>query len=192
VIEFSNTLLDKRRQIIDEELRAICFSNPNEVKRLDELLLWSHYAKKHEGFRIGFEFPEEIKHQCHLKGIAYQQNRVVVDVSFGADPQLSYKALEESATVKSRAWEYEHEVRLFTKTLHCRPRVVTNPDSTSTLEHFFLFKREWVKLVDFGALCPPTHVQQVLALLKTDYPKSVIRRQAQFHQTEFALDYREL
>ena len=191
IVKATEVPLVRRRQIIDEELRAICFSAPSSVKKLDEILLWSHYAKKHEGFRIGFELPDGMKAPFEIVEIKYQENRVHAVFSPGAD-RAALEALEESAKVKSKAWEYEHEFRLFTKTCHCEPREVKNGGSTSDVEHFLEFKREWVRSVDFGALCPDAEVQHVLDLLKTDYPKNLIRRKAEFHKEEFALEYKGL
>lgn len=183
--------LERRRQIIDEELRAVCFSDPSQVKPLDEILLWSHYAKKHEGIRIGFEFPEGIKEPFEIIKMTYQKNRVVVDFSFGVDAQLAYKALDESAKVKSAAWTYEQEFRLFTKICKCVPGKITHADLTSTVEGFLDLNREWIKSVDFGVLCPDTEIQRVVNLLKTDYP-NVIRKKAEFHKTEYALEYKSV
>lgn len=181
-----------QRQIIDKELRAVCFSNPSRVKSLDEILLWSHYAKKHEGIRIGFEFPDGIKDPFEIMKMTYQKNRVAVDFSFGVDPGLAYKALEECAKVKSEAWEYEQEFRLFTEVCKCgKPKEIKHADSTSTLESFLDFNREWIKSVDFGVLCPDTEIQRVITLLKADYPNAVARK-AEFHKTEYALKYKQV
>jgi len=187
----SELTIVRQRQIIDRELRAVCFSDPSRVKPLDEILLWSHYARKHEGIRIGFEFPEGIKEPFEIMEMAYQKDRIVVNLSFWADIELVRKGLEKSAKVKSEAWEYEHEFRLFTKICHCIPKKTTNADPISTEEHFLNFNREWVKSVDFGVLCPESEIQRMVDLLKTDYP-TVICRKAEFHKIEFALEYKKV
>ena len=177
----SELTIERRRQIIDRELRAVCFSDPSRVKPLDEILLWSHYAKKHKGIRIGFEFPEGIKGPFEIMEMKYRKDRVVVNLAFWADIETVQKGLEESAKIKSEAWGYEHEFRLFTKIA----------DSPPNEEHFLDISREWIKSVDFGVLCPEAEIQRVVELLKKDYPK-VIYQKAEFHKTEFALEYKRV
>jgi hypothetical protein len=180
--------IQRRRQVIDKELRAICFSDADAVSRQNDILLWSHYTKGHKGVRIGFEFPKAI---FQIVGMKYKMERVRVDVSFWLDDVLILKALEESATVKSKAWEYEGEYRLFTKTGRCEPIEIQKCDSTTTVEHFLEFKREWVKTVDFGALYPEAEVQPFIELLKKEYPNAVCRK-TEFHETEYALEYKQI
>jgi hypothetical protein len=48
-----------------------------------------------------------------------------------------------------------------------------------------------VKSVDFGVRCSPAEIQRIVDLIKTDYP-NVIPRVAQFHKTEYALEYKEI
>ena len=210
--------LERRKQIIDQESRAICFSDPSRVKRLDEILLWSHYANKHRGVRVGFEFPYRRSERFEIVEMEYREDRVKVNCSFWAEAD-ALKRLEESARVKSKAWEYEREFRLFTKTNLCEPkkieqlhphpfpkglevvicrviywglhRLFGKSDSLPTVEHFLEFKRDWVRTVDFGALCPDNEIQLVSDLLKTDY-LDVIARKAAFHKTEYALEYKEI
>jgi hypothetical protein len=179
--------LKRRQQIIDEELRAICFSDPSRIKPLDEILLWSHYANKHEGVRIGFEFPDGIKEPFEITPITYQQNRVEVDLSFGVEYEQTHAALEKSATVKSLSWEYEREYRLFVKVGRCEDRRTPG----SAVEQLFLgFKREWVKSVDFGVSCSGATIRPIVDVLKSDYP-GIIPKKAMFHETDYALTYKE-
>jgi hypothetical protein len=96
-------------------------------------------------------------------------------------------ALYESAKVKSKAWSYEGEYRLFTIRKLCEERKMEG-SFTTTPEHFLDFRRAWVRSVDFGVRCPPHEVQRVVDLVKSEY-QNVILRKAQFHKTEYALDY---
>ena len=181
--------LERRRQIIDKERRAICFSDPNKVKRADEILLWSHYANKHQGIRIGFEFPDGIKSPFEIFEMQYQENRpeVVFYPSRDEDAQ-TLSAIEKAATIKSNCWKYEEEHRLLTRASLCEKGQVKNCDASVIEECFLDFKRQWVKSVEFGVFCPDIELQRVVELLKTDYP-NVIPRKAGFHKTEYAFDY---
>jgi len=187
IVEEEQLPIARRRQIIDADVRAICFADPSRVKKTDEILLWSHYGKKHEGIRIGFEFPGPFDMPFQLSAIEYQEKRVQVVFSIGNDSE-TFKSLLRSAIVKCKVWEYEKEYRLFAKKNLCVPEEIKNCDSTTTVEHFLDFKREWVKSIDFGVFCPDLEIQRGLALLKSDYP-NVIARKAEFHRTEYALEY---
>jgi Protein of unknown function (DUF2971) len=193
IVNWTVLSLERRRQIMDQEARAICFSNPSRVKRQGEVLLWSHYANKSTGIRIGFEFPDGIKEPFEIVKIIYQENRpeVVFSPCPEADEQ-TIKAIEEASKVKSIVWEYEGEFRLHTRIDLCEKREVKKcPNAPAVEEHFVGFKREWVKSVDFGVFCPGTEIQRVVDLLKTDYP-NVIRRKAEMHKTEYAFEYKQV
>lgn len=190
IVQNTELSIERRRQIVDQELRAICFSDPSRVLKQEEILLWSHYAKRHEGVRIGFEFPDGIREPFQISEITYEENRVEVVFTIGCEEE-TLKALEKSATVKCAVWKYEKEFRLFTKINHCKPEELTNCDSTKTLEHFLDFNREWVKFVDFGVFCPKAETHRIITLLKKDYPNAVARK-AEFHKTEYALEYKQV
>jgi len=181
---------ERRREIIDQELRALCFSDSAKMDMLDEILLWSHYANRHKGIRVGFEFPAVDKPAFQISEILYQKNRVVVDFSFEAQFEAVQDALYKSASTKSIAWEYEHEVRLFIKTESCEPREIKTETSV-VLEHFLPFDPSWVKSVDFGALYPTDEVLKVVNFLKSNHPH-VICKKADFHKKEYALEYKAI
>ena len=192
IVNGTEISLEKRRQIIDREHRAICFSDPSKVKKPGELLLWSHYADKNKGIRIGFEFPDGLGEPFEIIEIIYQKNRPVV--VFFPSPEAdkhTIKAIEEAAKVKSIAWEYEGEFRLRTRIDLCEKRELTKCHAPAVEEHFLGFKREWVKSVDFGVFCPDIEIQRVVDLLKTDYP-NVIPRKAEMHKTEYAFEYKQV
>ncbi len=168
----------------------MCFTNAAKVDMLDEILLWSHYANKHKGMRIGFEFPEPLNAAFQLSEMSYQNNRVEADFSFEVQIEVLEAALYKSAATKSSAWEYEAEVRLFTKIEDCEPHEIKTANS-KVVEHFLPFDTKWVKSVDFGALCPNDEIQKIVSLAKADHPH-VVCRKADFHQTEYALAYKEI
>jgi hypothetical protein len=87
-----------------EHTRIVCFS-----ETFSEPLLWSHYANKHTGIAIGFEFDyiDLLRRQCIVGKVNYSANF----------ESLSYfntqeKALENWLFTKSLDWKYEKEIRL--------------------------------------------------------------------------------
>ena len=191
VKEFENiksTTLENRGRSADQNLRAICFCEAKEVKPLDEILIWSHYAKKHEGVRIGFEFPSGIINPFEVVKITYQEKRVELDMAQPMECEMGGKILMQSLQTKSKAWEYEHEYRLFTSKDRCHDEIVKE----SVKEYFLDFNKEWVKSVDFGVRCPQSEIEKILKLVRSEYPKNVICKKAVFHKTEYALEYQQI
>jgi Protein of unknown function (DUF2971) len=179
--------LERRKEIIDQELRAICFSDARKVEPLDEILLWAHYADKHRGVRIRFDFPCEKNRRFEIIQMRYSNERVKVSLA-PWDEKQALEAILESARVKSSAWGYEREFRLFTKVGLCEGKEIMGADGSALMEHFFAFERSWVKLIDFGVLFPEREIQSVLNLLKVEYPRAVGRK-ALFHESQYALGY---
>jgi hypothetical protein len=151
---------------------------------LDEIMIWSHYANKHQGIRIGFEFPEGIKFPFKIIPIDYRKQRVALNLSEGMDSDQAKTAMQEMIKVKSIAWQYEKEHRLITSPDFCEFRRIQNGEYA----HFFSFTREWIKHVDFGVRSSPTEIQNIKDLLKEKY-KDVQARRAVFHSSEYALNY---
>jgi hypothetical protein len=178
--------LTMREELADRGTRVVCFSH-SEIDPLNEILLWSHYANKHAGVRVGFEFPEGTKFPFKISRIDYRDKRLVIDVSKGLTDQTLGYAVVESTKIKSTAWKYEDEYRLLTHPDFCEKRIMTD----SKTECFLPFNREWVKTIDFGVRCPNSEVESILNLLKDDYPK-VVKRKAKFHKTEYALEYQQI
>lgn len=175
--------MQERKGVIDAIYRVVCFSG-QEVTPLGEILLWSHYAHKHNGVRIGFEFPEGGRLPFQIIKIKYQNERVEVDMGRIFDSTFLATAMSESSKVKSNAWNYECEYRLLANPQLCEARVVENRPA----EWFMGIRREWVRSVDFGVRCPDGEVSKLCDLLKTNYAH-VNPRRAQFHKSDYALDY---
>lgn len=175
-----------REEMADRSTRVVCFST-SEIKPLDEILLWSHYARMHEGVRVGFEFPPEIKYPFRIFKLHYADKRFEIDFSKTLSNMTIGQALVECTKVKSSAWSYENEYRLLTHPDCCEQREIEN----SKRECFLAFQREWVRSIDFGVRCPQTEVTRIRELLKTGYPQ-VVCRKAEFHETEYALEYKNI
>ena len=167
----------------DRFLRLVCFSEAT-VDRLDEILIWSHYANRHNGVRIGFEFPDGITSPFKIVPVQYQRDRVAIDMTGGSETESVKEALYKSIRVKSIAWEYEREYRMLAILQLCE---------TKKLDHggyaeFVSFKKEWVKHVDMGLRASPDEIQKTKEFLKKEYPHITLRK-AVFHRTDYALEY---
>jgi len=77
-------------------------------EKSDNLLMWSHYARNHEGFVIGFDADHSF---FKGKGI-YKPTKVLYSAK-RPNVGLSNLSLEDTYFTKSIDWEYEQEWRLF-------------------------------------------------------------------------------
>lgn len=77
-------------------------------KKYDNILMWSHYTKNHEGIVLGlnpeedldfFLTPVKIEYQDSYKGLDYLSN-----------PE---KSIQETLKTKSSYWSYEEEIRIY-------------------------------------------------------------------------------
>ena len=95
--------------------RACCFTiQPNNF------LMWSHYANKHKGFCVEFDFPFELTNDINWIKI---DNRYVGLVKIDYKPKLIVLSFDkplnddekmETIRYKSECWNYEKEIRFVT------------------------------------------------------------------------------
>ena len=177
---------EEREAVMDHAFRVVCFSS-SEAQPLDEILLWSHYADKHRGVRIGFEFPAELTRAFRISPITYQDVRVAVDLTNDSEEKSVKAALLQSTKTKSRAWAYEKEYRLMTVLNFC----VVERDAKGNAIELLSFEREWVRRIDFGARCDRQTRNDILEIVRKDYPQAECF-QAGYHRTDYALVYEKL
>lgn len=177
--------IERREEMVDRSIRVSCFANAEEVNSLDEILMWSHYAKKHEGFRIGFEFPSDKVLPFKVVEVNYSDKRVPLDLSMLANETEAFEqALMECNKTKSRAWSYEREFRLFTHPKFC----VRGKDLQSGALDFVDLERSWIRRVDFGIRTPINERKAIFDLISSgDFQIECC--QAKYHRSDYALEY---
>lgn len=100
------------KEQISEKVGVTCFS-----KRMDNFLLWSHYADKHRGFCLEFDVDTLLNDYpgTKLYRVDYPKSNKLIRFSVNEilnDPNL----LEKILTRKSYSWQHEQEWRLFCRT----------------------------------------------------------------------------
>lgn len=177
-------LREKREALMDETMRVASFA-ASDVDPKDEILLWSHYAQKHTGIRIGFEFPEN-KGLYGIAPIDYREERIGLDISVNPEAAANQTAIEKTFRTKSTAWAYEKEHRLITATIVCKRGMPPNEE----LE-FLPFEPSWVKRIDFGLRHDRKMRDQIVQLATTTYPH-VKLHQAEYSDDSYSLKYEQL
>lgn len=166
-------------KLADDFFRLCCFSM-TDVGADSEILLWSHYAKSHQGVRIEFDLDER---NLPLSKVNYSRVRCAIDFSKAYEGDHINKVLNQAFNTKSLGWGYEHEVRLILN----KNSVVKKPVPLG-YKYFFSFDPSWVKSVDFGINCNGETVKNITTILKTRYPH-VAMRKAFHHPEDYAIDY---
>lgn len=151
------------------------------------LLMWSHYARSHKGFCIGFDERSPFFNRkrsdtdefYHLRKVEYVKDRPsnrVIELS-GIELFL----------VKSDDWLYEQEWRM------CAP--LSDSDKTIEAEpypiHLFDFPKNSVKEIILGACMENKVKDQLINVLNSKYEK-VIVKQATISPKEFKIKLVEL
>ena len=128
--KFEREYIDSPKPIkaqIKEKIGVTCFS-----QFADNLLLWSHYADKHQGFCIEFDVNTLLNNypRTKLYKVNYPKSNKLIRFSILEilnNPDL----LEKILTRKSYLWQYEQEWRLFCRTggneaFGYNPKAITN------------------------------------------------------------------
>ncbi|MFC2152687.1 DUF2971 domain-containing protein [Bacteroidota bacterium] len=103
----TENILRNAVSVLKNNIGICCLSEIN-----DEILMWSHYSKKHTGICIGIEI--DIKEFAKNKIFFFPVNYVVKYESkyFGSDKNERDKSLIYWTKTKYLKWKYEKEVRL--------------------------------------------------------------------------------
>jgi hypothetical protein len=177
-VAFSRMSDEKQRSEIMKgmtEARARFFGVISLSPKIDNLLLWAHYANSHKGFAIGFDTKS-------LWGdVGGTISRVIYQKKYPAIvPKLqgrdSVEELMEIMNTKSKHWKYEREIRIC-KTNGARVAV---PFQASTLREVVL-----------GCNMPPAQKQEVFELVSSKYPHASVY-EALIKAGEFKLEMNKL
>jgi hypothetical protein len=165
----SKTVLSKREQEFNKRLvnaGICCFSRKNT-----SILMWSHYADKHQGFCLAFSS------NAHLRGIN------PLDVNYTTDfTSLNFHYNGQDAIfnliyTKSSEWSYEEELRtvLYDFTDANSRKVKFNPTD--------------LKAVYLGAKCSTEFKNKIISILKDKYPSTVELYEAQTSANSFKIEF---
>ena len=169
--ETKRRLLDKSHQekLFKEKRRNYklsCFSKKN-----DDILMWSHYAEKHTGICIGFDFKKFDADKYILCPVNY------IDKIKEFDGNLRFeKVIYYWLTTKSSIWEYEEEIR-----------AIKFSPSNETYE-FADFPKNSIKEIIFGCNVSRKVIQKMIYLIKTHQINNIKLKQMKINDTNFKLE----
>jgi len=129
-----------------KRFKIACFS-------LDQknTLMWSHYADKHKGICIGFQFPTIYGDKFILSPVSYIDEIPLFDGKVEA-----FKMIRYWLSMKSDCWKYEKEIRAIRK----------SKDKNNF--EYIQYERCCVKEIIFGCKVSQNEIDNSKKLLKTN------------------------
>lgn len=189
---FSVPMTDAYMKNLNEVLGLTCYS-----ATINDPTVWGHYAEKHQGIALGFEFRGHASEFPHE--VRYSKVRPVLDLAkIGTLPEdrdpdkAKIRLIDAGFTSKHPSWSYEREYRHFIPMKICRMKG----------RHYFI-SAPWKQLreVVLGARCPVTeqdidriisdyHADQLTKNQLINLPRPRIRR-CKVNESSFDLDFYE-
>ncbi|GAB3202198.1 hypothetical protein ABID22_003822 [Pontibacter aydingkolensis] len=168
------------------------------TKSCDNLTMWSHYSRSHEGFVIEFDSSNEYFNRGKNKGgavwklqeIKYSKVRpklTLIDSKLGENELLEF-LIENILLTKSIHWEYEEEVRLIQN--------LSDSDKTLTYNeqeiHLFGFDSSAVKSVFLGVNIHDNLKNKVLQTLTEHRYNHVNIYQGELSKSEYKVEFKSM
>lgn len=145
----------------DRNTSVSCFS---EV--CDSLLMWSHYANKHEGVCMKFDIIKDLDFFIYPNKVNYSEKFISYDFS---DVK---KNIYAQYTTKSLDWKYEKEIRII---------------KTNTKPNFIEFKKEALVEISFGCRAREHFINEMINLLKYHSYDNIVIKKARISQQYYKI-----
>lgn len=148
--------------------KVSCFS-----KSYEDVLLWSHYAKKHSGICIGFDFPPVYENKFILCPIRY--SKVIKKVDGGVDMR---RLIPYWLTIKSERWCYEQEIR-----------AIAESQTPNEPYEYINYDAKYIKKVIFGCNVKDEKIKEAKEKIKrSDLPfENIIFKRMVINKETFLL-----
>lgn len=167
---------NNQAQILKEkrkEYKLSCFSEVN-----DEILMWSHYANKHTGICIGFNFPHKYDNKFILCPVKY------IDQIKELDGETDvYRVILYWLTTKSIRWSHEQEIRAISR---CKNQNMEN--------EYINYESKYVKEIIFGCNVPDKKIKETIEKIRKsnlDINKITIKKMI-INEDDFLLTHKVL
>lgn len=154
--------------------RLLCFSKPDTDEA--DILMWSYYADKWRGLRLGFDMLYENHATLDYKGttpyfleyVRYRNERPELDLSDVVnidEPSEFYGVFKDVLLTKSLAWQHENEWRLLAS-----ENFVDTRDGLK----FWQFDRRILRTVDLGPFMPTADKKHVAEIVCRHFPRAAV------------------
>jgi hypothetical protein len=173
VAKMKNDVPDKARRYqnqfgtdLEQRTRLICLS-----QRDDGILMWAHYADRHQGFVIGFRSDLVRRNHPHSEfcKVYYGLERPIIPHPYVAPPNKDQLIMAVSH--KSEEWRYEEEWRLLIDVKHLRKD--RDPSNTNL---YLPIPPEAIDQVIFGSRCSDILVSKIETALRNTFGFNKVHR----------------
>lgn len=126
----------------------------DNIPEYKNVLMWAHYADYHTGICIKYHFPNALTQLKTKPNVPVQYFR---DIEYKEDLSVlskDYILTKDAFFAKSKAWEYENELRL----LQC--------DLNSESDHAAIDIPNSVEAIYFGVRCPQRDIDTIMEIMK--------------------------
>ena len=174
LIELRNPAFLKQLHDVNYEQAAAFFGFVSLAEEATTILLWSHYARSHAGFVIGFN-TQELHRDVggEFTRVAYQPAYPPILPGLGGEDDM--RELMEVLNTKAAPWEYEREVR------------ITKPQCSNKA---MKFRPESVAQIIIGCNASAAHKQEIIEAAQ-GFPKASVL-QAVISESAFAVNLHPL
>jgi hypothetical protein len=178
IIRSPELMVDRMKEVIDNSYGILSLSETN-----DNLLMWSHYSKSHQGYCVEFNtnrINEIVKNYLLILKELILFHKISYESEYPLlNPYLPSFTTEEYlrvVTTKSKDWEYEKEWRL-----------VYYDNANQLLD----FPDDIIKSIYFGVNCSSDRVKECIELLRVR--KSIPELfQAMLKQREYGIKFENI
>ena len=159
----------------------LCFSSLKSNDNEADILMWSHYTKKWDGVRLGFDLLFEnhksvtynVTTPYCLRPVTYDKNRpcLNMDEMSGLSDATFLKYYIALCHTKSQAWSYENEWRLSVLPENAEVRY----DDKLGRMLFWQFHKSLLKTIDIGPKVSSVMRSEIISKARRVYPDVTIR-----------------
>ncbi len=188
MIDYTSRLAQSKKGA-DQVTRLLCMSAVTEglernlKHRLSEIVMWAHYAKNHAGVRIGIDLTRFDCAATDILTVQYSNKRPLCKLNVGLAPDTD-EFVRTVVSTKSKAWNYENEIRLWPDARLCVAEQQSNGDIWSYLP----FDPETIFRVDFGLNMKEREQVACLDVLAREFPHVAVYN-ARYHKNQYSLEY---
>lgn len=175
------------RDQVDLHIRTLSFCNRSKLNSNADILMWSHYADSHRGFRIHIDLKYLERISLTKWNIEYDNKIPEVDFDFA--PHNYNKAIDADSSIyqtlktKGTAWEYENEVRYFIDKNQCKY-------DKHHKHHYVTLPAKALTRVDIGLNTPPEQANEMEILLDLKKYSHVKMYDAVKVKGRYGIDYK--
>lgn len=129
--------------------RTMSFVDANKVDTVTDQLMWAHYGEGGSGIRVWFDSNKLKSQYSEFYLVKYDDRRPCIDLGTLDNYEIDDAwgdFLKEVLIAKSKAWEYEHEVRMLISS-----RTSNNFITKRNGIEFISIPSDAIVRVDFGA-----------------------------------------